>query len=352
MGKIVQVVAMEPVGGVGSYLTQTLTDAYDYLLIETISNADSAFNQRMRAMGVEVHGFPDFKQLSTYQKYCQQWYQQHAATIDAVHIHSVAVALPHLYYAKKYGIKTRIYHAHARHLTDQTLKNWRNRLLLAVIKRWATHLVACGPTVGSNTYGGTTYDLLPNTIQAERFQFDLAKRTNLRQTLQLENKCVIGLVGSLIPVKNQALIVRLMPQLGEDYHLLIVGEGTEYQRLKELSGANVTFVGRQAHVADYYQAFDFFALPSLSEGFPYVALEAQASGLTCLLADVIDPTVQVLANCYFISNQAPDQWLESFRTVEPTALSQRSAAAAKVAKRYGQAVGQQQLSDYYRKVIQ
>ena len=50
------------------------------------------------------------------------------------------------------------------------------------------------------------------------------------------------------------------------------------------------------NVNDYYSAFDIFVLPSRYEGFGMVAVEAQVSGLPCLLSDKFPEDVVIGTN--------------------------------------------------------
>lgn len=55
---------------------------------------------------------------------------------------------------------------------------------------------------------------------------------------------------------------------------------------KGLKG-KVKFLGARTDAKDLYQAADCFFLPSLFEGLPVTAIEAQAFGLPCVLSDSI-----------------------------------------------------------------
>lgn len=60
---------------------------------------------------------------------------------------------------------------------------------------------------------------------------------------------------------------------------------------------HVRFLGRRTEVAALMAGMDVLIMPSLHEGFGRVALEAQASGLPCLLSDAIPPEVVVSSTC-------------------------------------------------------
>ena len=64
----------------------------------------------------------------------------------------------------------------------------------------------------------------------------------------------------------------------------------ELKKLAEELGIqrDISFLGWQEHAEDYLQAMDVFCLPSRFEGLAISAVEAQASGLPCLVSDAID----------------------------------------------------------------
>ena len=60
------------------------------------------------------------------------------------------------------------------------------------------------------------------------------------------------------------------------------------QKVKKLEIIDdVLFLGSRNDVPDLLQAADIFLFPSIYEGLPGAVLEAQASGLPCIISDVI-----------------------------------------------------------------
>ncbi len=95
-------------------------------------------------------------------------------------------------------------------------------------------------------------------------------------------------VGSLVPVKDQALLLRAVARVAEDVpdvHLHVVGRGPLRGELERLAGelgldGRVTFHGEVRHdrLAAYYAAADLCLLTSRFESQGMVVLEAAACG--------------------------------------------------------------------------
>lgn len=109
---------------------------------------------------------------------------------------------------------------------------------------------------------------------------------------------VIGTVGRLQPVKNQALLIaacghlsRTRPDLGDRFELRIVGDGPERDRLSAALAATglagrATITGWQDDVPGMLHGLSVFVLPSLNEGISNTVLEAMATGLPVIATAV------------------------------------------------------------------
>jgi glycosyltransferase involved in cell wall biosynthesis len=99
---------------------------------------------------------------------------------------------------------------------------------------------------------------------------------------------VILCVGRLSHEKGLDRLVRAADEVGRrrNVHLVIVGDGPARPELEALADGHVTFVG-WLHGTQLSRAFasaDLFVLPSATETGGQVLLEAQASGLPCIIS--------------------------------------------------------------------
>ena len=122
-----------------------------------------------------------------------------------------------------------------------------------------------------------------------------AERARVRRDLAIPPEaCVVGTVGRLAEVKNQALLLRAFKQVllaRPDAYLLIVGDGPLREQLVAQSrdlgiDSRVRFAGFKPECGPYLRAMDVFCLTSLSEGMPLVILEAWAAGALVIASNV------------------------------------------------------------------
>ncbi len=108
-----------------------------------------------------------------------------------------------------------------------------------------------------------------------------------------ENAFLICLVSRAIPEKGwQEAIeaVKLARKISlKDIHLLLIGEGPEYERLKSINKDDfIHLLGFRANVRDYFATSDLGLLPSryLGESFPLVLIECLRSNRPVLASNI------------------------------------------------------------------
>ncbi|WP_113387384.1 glycosyltransferase family 1 protein [Bacillus pumilus] len=212
--------------------------------------------------------------------------------------------------AKLAGVKVRICHSH--NTAWKQSPNWVDHLMLKgfrwLIFAFSTKLVACGEDAGSFLFGqkkmkNGQVEVLPNGIDLSLFfQPDPEEKVKIKKQLGLQEKSmVIGHIGRFHEQKNHVFFMELAQTLkkqGVSFQLVLVGDGPLRQVVEsyaEKAGLldNIVFTGVVSDVPDYMKAFDVFVMPSLFEGLPLVLVEAQASGLPCVISDHITEEVDL-----------------------------------------------------------
>lgn len=166
------------------------------------------------------------------------------------------------------------------------------------IPKYATHLFACSTAAGDWMFRGAPYQLFANAVDTADFSFSAEKAAKTREKLGIgKSTFVVGHVGRFWAQKNHTFLIDIFAKIVEkvpDSRLLLIGNGGRLEEIKEkvkelnLSD-RVIFAGVRADIPDLMQAMSVFALPSLYEGLPVTMVEAQASGLPCVISDKVPP---------------------------------------------------------------
>ncbi len=157
---------------------------------------------------------------------------------------------------------------------------------------------------------------------------------------------VLLFVGRIQPLKGVDVAVAALAELGrDDARLVVVGgasgrEGpAEERRVRDLARGlglieRVSFVPPQPHhsLSTWYRAADVLVMPSRSESFGLVALEAAACGVPVVAADVggLRTLVQHGRTGYLVQGRDPADYAARIRSIleDPGAATEMAAAAA------------------------
>ena len=146
---------------------------------------------------------------------------------------------------------------------------------------------------------------IPNGIRLDGFATaGLEAREALVSELGLPaGTRIVGTVGRLQPVKDQASLIRAFRHVQArlpDTALVIVGDGSLREELERVATAegvagSVRFLGDRGDVPRLLQGMDLFALSSLSEGYSIALLEACAAGLP-IVATAVGGNAEIVRN--------------------------------------------------------
>jgi PEP-CTERM/exosortase A-associated glycosyltransferase len=143
--------------------------------------------------------------------------------------------------------------------------------------------------------------VIPNAVDVELFNLHRKKDPVLVNRLGLENKQVLGFIGSFYAYEGLSLLLEAMPRVLAqipDVRLLLVGGGHQesalQQQAKKLGVEDrIVFTGRVPHdqVQQYYDLVDILVYPRLPMRLtelvtPLKPLEAMAQGRVVIASDV------------------------------------------------------------------
>ena len=266
---------------------------------------------KLEAMGIRFTQLSgDLRNLAANQRLFRDLLRQRQ--YDVVHLNLYqGLSLYYGRIARQAGVPVRIAHSHNENLRKSPAR-WLKMLLHRLGRRWftddATALWACSKAAASFLFGSRKdFTFIPNGIDTERFRFNKDIRQTLRREMGLENCLVLGHVGRLCPQKNQRFLLEVFANLVPTHpnsRLLLVGDGEDRDALEKRAAQlgienRVIFYGRSDQVERLLWVMDIFLLPSLFEGLPVAAVEAQAAGLPVLCAKNLSKEVKLTEHLRF-----------------------------------------------------
>ena len=266
--------------------------------------------------------------------------------IDIVHINSrfFAFHVLLLSVAKKAGISIRVSHFHGS-LVEPFFDRIVHTFFRMKIRSLATVYAGCSKEKAVYLFGekgirSNKWRLIPNTIQTERFKFNEAERKKKRELIGVaDDEILLGAVGRVEKEKNHIFLIGVLKKLLRSMpkaKLIILGDGSEREKLQEKSRElglddKVILYGATDDVPGWLSAMDYYLMPSLSEGFPISAVEAQASGLVCLLSDRITKEADITAGVYHLPiDKGYGPWVSALKRFPSTSLDKRVSGAEAV----------------------
>lgn len=292
--------------------------AVDFLVY---NNKDTDYSREVEAAGNKVWRVTSRREspLKWY-KELYSFFKAHAGEYVAIHYNGNGLtAIAPIILAWFFKVPIRITHSH--NSSSAGLHNRMFHILQrGISKRLTTHHFACSSMAAKWFYGNSPAVIIRNGIDTQQFAFNPVAREDTRQQLQIQpSTTVIGHVGRFQSEKNHTFLLDIFAQylkLNADALLLLVGNGPlmDDMRQKALQlGINekVRFLGERSDVPHLLQAMDLFMMPSTFEGQPFVLIEAQCSGLPCLISDVINDDICLTSHIEKLSlTQSAEAWAQ------------------------------------------
>ncbi|GHV98482.1 putative glycosyltransferase EpsF [Lactobacillus nasalidis] len=247
--------------------------------------------------------------------------------------------------ARQCGVKKVIIHSHNAMREVHGIQKLPGVAYLErrMIAKYATDLAACSKEAANwlfNPGDQGRVKIIHNGIDRERYVFKPEKRAATRQKLGIaDDTLLLGNIGRLTEQKNQLYLLDILAATVKQRpktKLLLIGSGekaAEIQaKIKELKLADqVIMISSTDEIPDYLFAMDVFVMPSLYEGLPMTLLEAQTTGLPCVISENISSEMDFPG---MIRRQAiaaaPEEWAKLLLATEP--LADRAAEAETLTK--------------------
>lgn len=304
-------------------LCRQLCSEYTFDVV-TLSEKKGAFDEEFRALGGEIFPFHVRQYadnrilfpLSFFQIKKQFQNLLEDRSYDIIHCHSGYYDGIFHWLARKAGIKQRISHAHGTYAWGgfNVVMRTYLRCCKELNRSNATMRLACSDLAGETLFLGEDFINVLNPVDVSCYE-------NVKRS----GKEGIGLVqiGYFCRLKNQLFSLALLQKLlqdGVDVRLDFIGYPNEegyYERMCSFITKNgleehVRFLSRDADKVQVFSDADYCLLPSVSEGLPLTALEAQAARVVCLMSDHISTNADIGAAC-FLPHDNIDAWAERIK---------------------------------------
>jgi len=277
--------------------------------------------EEIKKLGGKVILIPPYQRMFKYQRTLKKVLEQGNYKIAHSHINTLSV-FP-LFAAKRAKISARIAHSHSTTNKKEWKKNILKQILRPFSKIFATDYFCCSELAGRWLFGNKVYNqgkvyLLNNAIDVDKFVYNEKTRNQKRKELNIKkDTLVVGHIGRFVEQKNHKFLIEIFNEIqkqNKNSVLLLAGQGPlEVEIKKQVNSLeikeSVKFLGQRKDANELYQAMDVFVLPSLYEGLSVVGVEAQASGLLCLLSDDMTKETKILKTTEFISlNKDAKEW--------------------------------------------
>lgn len=233
-----------------------------------------------------------------------------------VHIHyTTPLRAPYLFAAKKAGAIVRIYHSHSAEVSGKNiLKILIYKFMRKRIYKWATDCFACSEAAALWMFPKKLCDngkvqIIHNGIDIDKYKYTNEYRLEIRNKLMLNDKFVVVHTGRFIEQKNQLFVVDVFSEIkkkDDSAVLLLLGDGALKSQVKEKVknmglDDSVFFLGIRNDVNKILSASDCYIMPSLYEGLPVAAVEAQCSSLPCVFSKNITQEIKLIDKVIFLS---------------------------------------------------
>ena len=303
------------------------------------------YEEEIRSLGGKIYRMMPLRP-HTFGKYAHQIAEFFDSHPEYRIIHGQCSESGYFFYkeAARRGIPVIIAHAHNSHVKFDLkwiVRTWMKHQM----RPYLTHYFACGEEAAEWLFGkqlAKNAIILKNAINTLQYKFDEQMREKKRKELRLASSTLtICHIGRFDKVKNHNFILDIFEKLLKkrpDAHLLLIGDGvlrkqTENKAKEKGILAQVRFLGVRRDVNELLQAADVLVFPSLFEGLGIAVVEAQCTGMPCIISDIIPNEVMITDLVEKVSlHESASIWAEKLiaattRTFDRPAYAEKVASA-------------------------
>ena len=288
----------------------------DFLLMTEYKNS---YKEELKQNGSNIFYCKNtfsIKNIKKIQKETENFFEMNK--YDIVELHAPTFSFIFLKAAKKQGVPVRIVHSHSTIHSSNKVKNLLSIILNINLKKYANVFFSCSNKSGLYWYGkkicaSDNYFIIKNGINKEKFRANNEMKKKYLNEYKLNDNFVVGFVGRISDDKNLPFLLDVMKDLvkiNNKIKLIIIGDGdriTNFKKMTKEYEDNILFLGQRNNVNELLNCFDLLLLPSKREGLPMVVVEAQMTGIPCLISNTVTDEVNI-GGCTFLELKK-DVWI-------------------------------------------
>lgn len=323
--RVLQVLAGMNRGGAETFIMNVYRNIdrtkvqFDFVLFR---KEECDYNEEIGKLGGKIYWIPRYNGRNHF-KFKKAWHtflKEHPE-YKIIHGHVRSTASIYLKIANKHSLTT-IAHSHSTSSRGSGAEQLIKNIIQLPIRYTADYLFSCSDEAGEWLFGKKStkkenYRIVKNAINTEEFKYNRIRRDEIRKQLAIQDKFVIGHIGTFTTPKNHTFLIDVFKAVHEQNReaiLLLVGDGalrsSIEKKIEELRlSDSVKLIGVRSDIPNLVQAMDIFVFPSLFEGLPVTVIEAQTSGLPCIISDTITTEVKITNSIKSLSlKETPDYW--------------------------------------------
>lgn len=334
MIKILQMIGSLEIGGSQAMIMNIYRNIdrekiqFDFIIDHT-DRMDYA--DEIKALGGKIYTMPTFKgkNILEVKRAWNEFFKTHPE-YKIIHSHVRSYASVYLSIAKKYGLKT-ISHSH--NTSNGTgIASVVKKILQYPLRYIADYCFGCSEIAGEWLFGrkvveSDRYFMLKNAVDTKKFRYDETVRNEIRSEFNLGDEFIFGHVGRFHIQKNHEFLLEIFKAIHNvmpNSKLMLVGYGELQEDIENKIKAlkledSVIMTGLRTDVPELLLAMDAFLFPSKWEGLPVTLVEAQASGLHCLVSDTVTRDVEVSELIEYLPiDKGVNVWVEKVQNADLT----------------------------------
>ncbi len=321
-------------GGVDKYILNLVSSVdLEMFDIDILTNKiEPELVERLKKYNITLYEVPTLKHPVKQYKCIKKIIKENKYEVTYFNI-STAIQCLGILASDECGVENCVVHSHS---SDVDIENNLKRCFMkalhylckGVVSKKATSFIACSQKAGEWMYtrdvlAGKNYTVVHNSVDTKQYVYNTDIREMMRHKMQWNDKNVIIHVANFTYQKNNEFMIDVFHEAHKkrpDLMLVLIGKGSKEDKIKNKvkqygMEEAVVFLKDISNVNEYLQAGDLFVLPSLFEGYPISALEAQVSGLPCLLSNRITRESKLIEQCDFLSLKK-ELWIQKILTFQ------------------------------------